>query len=49
MRHDKKNAGQGVTCILTRGFGRMEKRALGVEEELGPLLSSFLASELEGL
>lgn len=46
MRHDKKNAGQGVTCILTRGFGAMEKRPLRVEDELGPILSSFLATEL---
>jgi 3-dehydroquinate synthase len=28
MRRDKKNAGEGVTFILTRGPGRMEKHAL---------------------
>ena len=28
MRRDKKNDGEGLTFILTRGPGRMEKRSI---------------------
>lgn len=49
MRHDKKNSSSGVTCILTRGFGTMEKRSLDVENELKPILAAFLSSELTNL
>lgn len=49
MRHDKKNSDSGVTCILTCGFGAMEKRSLSVERELEPILGAFFASELPNL
>jgi len=44
MKHDKKNSGNKVTCILTRGFGRMEKVQLDLEAELRGRLKGFLAT-----
>lgn len=41
MRMDKKNTDAKVTCILTRGPGRMEKYPLDAERELEPLLREF--------
>lgn len=41
MRMDKKNTDAKVTCILTRGPGRMEKHPLDPDRELGPLLREF--------
>ncbi len=32
MRRDKKNTGQTISCILTRGAGAMEKQVLSVEQ-----------------
>lgn len=49
MLHDKKNSSAGVTCILTRGFGTMEKRPLDAEKELKPCLDAFLSSELANI
>ncbi len=49
MRHDKKNSSFGVTCILTRGFGAMEKCSLDAENQLRPILGAFLSSELANL
>ena len=45
---DKKNAGRGLTCILTRGFGRMERVTLGpddVRDELVPRLGELIDSD----
>jgi len=50
MRFDKKNQGDAVTFILTRGAGRMEKRAVPLDEA-GRLLDSclaFVAGTIEG-
>lgn len=32
LARDKKNTAAGLTCILTRGFGRMERTALSVDQ-----------------
>jgi 3-dehydroquinate synthase len=48
VRHDKKNTAAGLNCILTRGPGRMEKRAVDVETELAPALGAFLRREIAG-
>jgi len=45
IRHDKKNTGDAVNCILTRGPGRMEKIKVRFQEELVPAVSRFLATE----
>ncbi len=42
MQLDKKNRGEGITFILTRGAGRMEKRGLAVGETR-TLLAACLA------
>lgn len=39
---DKKNVGNGLTCILTRGEGRMEKQALGLTEQVMPWLKEWI-------
>jgi 3-dehydroquinate synthase len=39
---DKKNVGKELTCILTRGEGRMEKLALGLEEQVMPWLLDWV-------
>lgn len=49
MRHDKKNSQGGVTCILTRGFGAMEKCPLDPDATLAPILAEFLSTELPRL
>lgn len=46
IRHDKKNTGQAVNCILTRGPGRMEKHPVTFETELVPAVTEFVADEL---
>jgi 3-dehydroquinate synthase len=43
MKRDKKNVGDEITCILTRGYGDMEKRALPVARAQ-ELLSAFIQS-----
>ena len=43
MRLDKKNTGDTLGCILTRGAGRMEKTKLSFDGEVRPLLTSALA------
>lgn len=48
MKHDKKNVGDKVTCILTRGFGRMEKVQVEIESTLSPLLGGFFENGLLG-
>ena len=41
MRLDKKNTNDAMNCILTRGFGAMEKRSVDPQRELRPLLRAF--------
>jgi 3-dehydroquinate synthase len=48
IRHDKKNTGQAVNCILTRGFARMEKAPLPFAEQLVPAVNFFIDRELAG-
>lgn len=42
MKLDKKNTGTKITCILTCGAGRMEKRALDFDSQVRPLLGQWL-------
>lgn len=44
MKLDKKNTSGKMNCILTKGFGRMEKRSIDPGLELAPLLREFLGS-----
>lgn len=46
IKHDKKNTASGVNLILTKGPGRMSKRAVDVDAELIPALDAFLSREL---
>jgi 3-dehydroquinate synthase len=46
MRRDKKNTADGVNCILTRGFGKMEKCRVDIDGLIVPSLQAFIASEL---
>jgi 3-dehydroquinate synthase len=46
IRHDKKNTRGVVQCILTRGPGAMEKRAVSLEDELVPAVNTFIDGEL---
>jgi 3-dehydroquinate synthase len=39
IKHDKKNTGDAVNCILTHGFGRMEKRKVALDAELIPVVN----------
>jgi len=43
IKHDKKNTGSAVNCILTRGPGRMEKKAVNLDQQLRPWLTEFMA------
>jgi len=42
MRQDKKNTGDTLGCILTRGAGQMEKTKLSFDSQVRPLLSEWL-------
>ncbi len=42
MRLDKKNTGDTLGCILTRGAGRMEKTKLSFDSQARPLLADWL-------
>jgi len=42
IKHDKKNTGDAVNCILTHGFGRMEKRRVALGEDLMPAVNSCI-------
>jgi 3-dehydroquinate synthase len=44
VKQDKKNTGQAVNCILTRGFGRMEKMPVALETQLVPGVNKFIES-----
>lgn len=46
IKHDKKNTGDAVNCILTRGAGKMEKRPVDFQSELVPTVTGFIAHEL---
>ena len=41
MKLDKKNTSTVMNCILTGGYGKMEKRAVNPATELRPLLREF--------
>jgi 3-dehydroquinate synthase len=43
MKLDKKNTSTVMNCILTGGFGKMEKRPVNPTEELRPLLREYFA------
>jgi len=49
LQRDKKNVGDTITCILTRGPGRMEKSRLDLNGQLQPQLLEFLAKECQPL
>jgi 3-dehydroquinate synthase len=42
IKLDKKNTGDAVNCILTHGFGHMEKRKVALAEDLIPAINSFI-------
>jgi 3-dehydroquinate synthase len=42
MRHDKKNTNGKIHCILTRGYGRMERVPLDADRQVRPLMTDFL-------
>lgn len=46
IKHDKKNTGDAVNCILTRGPGRMEKLRVDFANELQPAVNAFIDGEL---
>lgn len=48
LARDKKNASTGLTCILTRGFGRMERVSLAPEQvqaTVVPALADLIENE----
>jgi 3-dehydroquinate synthase len=45
IKHDKKNTGTAVNCILTRGPGRMEKTAINLDEQLRPWMTEFISGQ----
>lgn len=47
IKHDKKNTGDAVNCILTRGPGRMEKTKVDIIGQLQPAVNAFIDGELE--
>jgi 3-dehydroquinate synthase len=46
IKHDKKNTGNAVNCILTRGPGRMEKTAINLDQQLRPWMTEFISSQV---
>jgi len=46
IKHDKKNTGDAVNCILTHGPGRMEKIRVDFINELQPAVNHFIENEL---
>jgi len=46
IRHDKKNTGDAVNCILTKGAGRMEKVKVDFPGDLMPAVEQFIAQEM---
>lgn len=45
IQQDKKNTGQSVNCILTRGFGRMEKLPVDLAADIMPAVNNFIDNE----
>jgi 3-dehydroquinate synthase len=48
VKHDKKNTGDSINCILTHGPGRMEKTPVDLKKNLIPAVDSFIDNELLG-
>lgn len=46
IKHDKKNTGDAVNCILTRGPGAMEKMQVDFVGQLQPAVNAFIDQEL---
>jgi len=46
IKQDKKNTGDAVNCILTRGVGRMEKMRVDFSRDLVPAVEEFINWEL---
>jgi len=46
IKHDKKNTGDAVNCILTEGPGKMKKLTVNFEKDLIPSVSHFIQSEI---
>jgi 3-dehydroquinate synthase len=46
IKQDKKNTGQTVNCILTHGFGQMEKRPVELEKNIMPAVNIFIENEM---
>ena len=46
IKHDKKNTGDAINCILTRGFGRMEKQKVRLQEDIVPAVTNFIDNEI---
>ena len=42
MKTDKKNSNGKISCILTRGPSKMERAPLNLDEDVRPLMTSFL-------
>ncbi len=42
IKMDKKNTKDSVNCILTKGFGRMEKTPVHLEQQLKPMVRDFI-------
>jgi 3-dehydroquinate synthase len=46
IKHDKKNTGDAVNCILTRGPGAMSKTRVDFVNDLQPAVNAFIDKEL---
>jgi len=46
IKHDKKNIGEAVNCILTRGPGSMEKMRVDFTGQIQPAINQFIAKEM---
>lgn len=46
IRHDKKNTGESINCILTEGFGAMKKMAVDFDKVLVPCVARFIDTEI---
>ena len=46
IRHDKKNTGDAVNCILTSGAGHMEKMKVDFAADLVPAVEEFIEREV---
>ncbi len=46
IKHDKKNTGDSVNCILTEGPGRMKKLTVDFEKDLVPAVTEFIQNEI---